>query len=165
MVRRDVERWTECVEVEAITRLTPYLQFARFASTLPEFRSLVHHRIRAAPLPVRLILKFLYRGPSSLYLWTDDIGPGLFIQHGVATMLAAESIGENCWINQHVIVGYSAKGRPVVGDNVRLASGAVVVGPVKIGDGAEIGLNAVVVKDVPPGTVMVAPLAQPLHKA
>ncbi|MCW2687526.1 MAG: serine acetyltransferase [Mycobacterium sp.] len=161
-VKRDVERWTECVEVEAIAKLTPYQQFARFAGSLPEFRSLMHLRTSAAPLPLRMLLKRMYPGLHSLCLWTTDIGPGFFIQHGVAAMIGAESIGANCWINQQVSVGFTAKGRPIIGDNVRIGAGAKVVGPIKIGDGATIGLNAIVMKDVPPGTVMVAPLAQPL---
>lgn len=161
-VRRDVERWTECVAVDAITQLSPYRQFARFAGSLPEFRSLVHYRIAAAPLPVRLVLKLFYPGLSSLYIHTPNIGPGLFIQHGVATIITAKAIGANCWINQEVSIGFDAKGRPIVGDNVRLAAGAKIFGPITIGDGATIGVNAIVVKDVPPGAVMVAPLARPL---
>ncbi|MFI8565527.1 hypothetical protein ACIGGF_03070 [Rhodococcus sp. NPDC078407] len=46
-----------------------------------------------------------------------------------------------------------------------VAAGAVVAGPIVLGDGVTIGANAVVVKDVPPGTVMAAPLAQPLTKS
>jgi serine O-acetyltransferase len=163
-VQRDVERWTECVEVPEIAALTPYGQFARFAATLPEFRSLMHVRIASAPFPVRLLLKKMYRGMGSLCLWTTDIGPGLFIQHGVATMIGAKSIGENCWINQQVSVGYTAKGAPIIGNNVRIAAGAKIVGPITIGDNAVIGINAIVMKDVPPGTVMVSPLAQQLEK-
>jgi serine O-acetyltransferase len=41
-----------------------------------------------------------------------------------------------------------------------IGAGAKVLGPITIGDGALIGANAVVVKDVPAGTVMAAPLAQ-----
>lgn len=158
----DVARWTECVKVDAISQLTPYQQFARFAGSLPEFRTLVHYRSRRAPLPLRLVLKFIYPGLSSLFINTPNIGPGLFIQHGVATIISAESIGANCWINQEVSIGWNPKGTPVVGDNVRLAAGAKIFGPIKIGDGATIGINAIVVKDVPPGTVMVSPLAKPL---
>lgn len=162
-VERDVARWTECVERPAIAALSPYGQFARFAATLPEFRTLMHVRIAAAPFPARLILKKMYRGMGSLCLWTTDIGPGFFIQHGVATLIGAQSIGENCWINQQVSVGYTAKGAPIIGNNVRIAAGAKVIGPITIGDNAVIGINAIVMKDVPPGTVLVSPIAKPLE--
>lgn len=161
---RDVERWTECVRVDAISASTPYEQFARFTGSLPEFRSLVHYRIQAAPLVLRLLLKLVYPGLATLDINTPNIGPGLFIQHGASTIITAESIGANCWINQEVSIGWNPKGRPVVGDNVRLAAGAKIFGPIKIGDGATIGINAIVIKDVPPGTVMVSPVAQPLER-
>lgn len=164
MVERDVARWTECVEKPAIAALSPYGQFARFAATLPEFRSLIHLRIIAAPFPVRLILRKMYRGMGSLCLWTYDVGPGFFIQHGVATMIGAKSIGENCWINQQVSVAYTKKGAPTIGNNVRICAGAKIVGPITIGDNAVIGVNAVVMKDVPPGAILVSPLAQPLEQ-
>ena len=91
---------------------------------------------------------------STLYLETGEIGGGLFIQHGFATMVAARSIGENCWINQQVTVGHSGKGCPVIGNNVMITAGAKVIGDITVGDNVVIGANAVVVKDVEPGAVM-----------
>ena len=60
-------------------------------------------------------------GRWSMYIETPEIGGGLFIQHGFATMIAAKSIGENCWINQQVTVGYKgSKIPPVIGNNVTI---------------------------------------------
>jgi len=69
--------------------------------------------------------------------------------------VAAKSIGENCWINQQVTIGYG-KGEepPVIGDNVMITCGAKVLGRITVGDGAVIGANAVVIRDVEPGAVM-----------
>ena len=47
----------------------------------------------------------------------------------------------------------------MIGDRVSIGAGAVVVGPVTVGDDARIGANATVVRDVPPGAVMLAPPA------
>jgi serine O-acetyltransferase len=44
---------------------------------------------------------------------------------------------------------------PIIGDNVRVGSGAKLLGPMRIGDGASIGANAVVTRDVPPMTTVV----------
>ena len=61
-------------------------------------------------------------------------------------------IGENCEISQHVTIG----GRgghyevPVIGNDVFIGDGAKVLGPIKVGNGAIIGANAVVLHDVPP---------------
>ena len=78
-----------------------------------------------------------------------------FIQHGFATMISAKEIGENCWINQQVTVGYKgSKIPPVIGNNVTITCGAKVLGNIHIGDGAVIGANAVVIRDVEEGAVM-----------
>ncbi|MCZ8379269.1 serine acetyltransferase [Mycobacterium sp. CPCC 205372] len=165
VVERDVEQWAECIKLDVILRLSPYRRFARCAGSLPEFRSLIHHRIHSAPALVRFVLRHVYRGERTLRLRTQDVGAGLFIQHGIGTMIDAASIGVNCWINQAVTIGPAADGgRPVIGNNVRIAAGARIIGAVTIGDKATIGLNGVVMSDVPAGTVMVTPLAQPLDK-
>jgi serine O-acetyltransferase len=53
---------------------------------------------------------------NTLFIYTKDIGPGLYIQHGFATIISAKSIGKDCWINQQVTIGYSnATDCPVVG--------------------------------------------------
>ena len=66
-------------------------------------------------------------------------------------------IGENCTIGKGVVIG-GRSGNPVVpiiGDSVLVGSNAVVIGPVKIGKGAQIGAGAVVVHDVPEYSVVV----------
>ncbi|WP_426350916.1 serine O-acetyltransferase [Alloiococcus sp. CFN-8] len=92
---------------------------------------------------------------NTLFIQSKEIGGGLFIQHGFSTMIAAESIGENCWINQQVTIGYSGHGRaPIIGDDVMITCGAKVLGSITVGDNAVIGANAVVIKDVEDGAVM-----------
>ncbi|MDI9894239.1 serine acetyltransferase [Rhodococcus sp. IEGM 1381] len=156
IVRADVDRWIECIGLPELNELGPYARFCYLASALREFRSLLHYRIRAAPTVIRAVLKVVYRGEPTLILEADSIGPGLFIQHGYATLVSAESIGSNCWINQNASVGYSSKGRPTLGDDVTVGPGAVVTGPIMLHDGCRIGPNAVVFRDVEPATTMLA---------
>jgi serine O-acetyltransferase len=52
-------------------------------------------------------------------------------------------------------VNAQVKRHPTVGNNVLLGAGAVILGAVTIGDGARIGANAVVTKDVPAGSTFV----------
>ncbi len=100
--------------------------------------------------------KIFYKECQTLVIYTKDIGPGLFIQHGICTIISADSIGENCWINQQVTIGYSDKThRPIIGNNVMITAGAKIIGGVKIGDNVTVGANAVVVKDVPDNCVVV----------
>ena len=72
-------------------------------------------------------------------------------------------IGRNCNITPGVLLGQINRGRkvgaPVLGDRVFLGSGAKVVGAVQVGDDAAIGVNALVLSDVPAGAVMAAPQA------
>lgn len=164
LVRADVAWWIECIDDAGLTELDEYSRFAYLAGALGEFRSLVHFRLRAAPAGARAVLRRLYRPERTLTLDAGRIGPALFIQHGVATIVTAESIGSHCWINQQVTIGHNARGRPTIGDRVRVGAGAVVVGPVILHDGATVGANATVVHDVAAGDTVVAPLAQRLPR-
>ena len=85
------------------------------------------------------------------------IGPGLFISHGQATILSADSIGADLHVHQGVTVGwdYRSERRPVIGNGVFIGAGAKVLGAVTVGDGARIGANAVVVTDVPAGATAI----------
>jgi serine O-acetyltransferase len=105
-----------------------------------------------------------------LDLGNTSIGPGLFIMHGNGTSVAAVRIGKNCWIHQHVVIGYGEAfelngvfpqletDTPSIGNNVTIYAGAKVLGRVRIGDNVTIGANTVVIEDVPPNaTVMGVP--------
>ncbi|MCZ8379279.1 serine acetyltransferase [Mycobacterium sp. CPCC 205372] len=156
-VRKDVQRWVDHHGDDDFAGLSGYGQFALLAHRYPEFRSVVHHRLQSTWLPVRLTLRMLYPGLRTLHLWTDDIGPGLVIEDGAGSIIGAESIGANCCIGAEVSVGFTAKGTPVVGDDVYFGSGAKVVGRISIGNGAIIGPNAVVMSDVESHAILQAP--------
>ena len=117
-----------------------------------EYRNLFYHRLGG----IGDVLSPLCRPLPSLYLATADIGPGLFIQHGFSTIIAAKRIGKNCWINQQVSIGYSnSSDCPTIGDSVWICAGAKVFGNVTIGSNSTVGANAVVVKDVPENCTVV----------
>jgi serine O-acetyltransferase len=90
------------------------------------------------------------------------IGPGVYFPHTSGTVIGAWSIGENSVIFQGVTLGakkldfaFEESARPKVGANVTIGAGAKVLGGVVIGDNAQIGANAVVLRDVPPGHLAV----------
>ncbi len=124
-----------------------------------EFRSLLYHRLSHGNQAGRIygaVLRRVRPGERTLFLSTNSIGPGLFIQHGFATIVSAQSVGANCWINQQVTIGFDETLRaPVIEDGARVHAGAIVIGPVTVGRGAIIGAGAVVTKDVPAGMVAV----------
>lgn len=145
----DLNRWGKIFHLEGSKTAV----LASLLWSKKEFRNLFIYRNSHRRI-YRGWIALWYRPMDTLFIETAEIGGGLFIQHGFATMIAAKSIGENCWINQQVTVGYTGKGCPVIGSNVMITCGAKVLGDISVGDGAVIGANAVVVKDVEPGAVM-----------
>lgn len=95
------------------------------------------------------------------------IGKGLFIDHGMGVVIGETAeIGNNVTIYHGVTLGGTGKDKgkrhPTVGNNVIIGCGAKVLGPITIGDGAKIGANAVVLKDVPTGVTAVGKPARNL---
>lgn len=117
-----------------------------------EFRNLFYFRFGR----VSRIFQFMCAPLPTLYVHSGKIGAGLFIQHGFASIIDAESIGDNCWINQQVSIGWAdTSGRPRIGNGVKVGAGAKVLGNITIGDNVKIGANAVVLRDVPPDCTVV----------
>lgn len=91
-----------------------------------------------------------------------QIGGGLKIAHTFGLVIGGGTIiGENCDVRQNVTLGGNFKKRdqeghtqPIVGNNVSIGAGAVLLGPVRIGYNSIIGANAVVTKDVPENVIV-----------
>jgi serine O-acetyltransferase len=82
------------------------------------------------------------------------IGGEFFIDHGSGVVIGETAeIGERVTLYQGVTLGGTGfqrgKRHPTLGDNVTVGSGAKLLGPIAVGDGAKIGANTVVVEDVP----------------
>ena len=82
------------------------------------------------------------------------IGKGLFIDHGMGVVIGETAeIGDYCTIYQNVTLGGTGKDHgkrhPTLGNNVLVGSGAKVLGPFKVGDNARIAAGAVVLTEVP----------------
>jgi len=99
-----------------------------------------------------------------------QIGRRMFIVHQSGIVLHPQLVaGDDCVIRQGVTLGFTdlARGRrmvgqrgPVMGSRVEIGAGAVIVGPITIGDDVKIGPNAVVMRSVPAGSVVTAPAAR-----
>jgi len=148
----DFKRWKEILLPQA-QQGHMFVPFLTLMTMNQEFRNLFYYRLGWISRPLRI----LCRPMDTLYINTKDIGPGLYIHHGFATVISAKKLGNNCWVNQQVTIGFSGKGEtpPEIGDNVRVSCGAKVLGPLKIGSNVKIGANAVVVKDVPDNVTVV----------
>ena len=155
----DVVRWAE---IEHRSMSVPASLVALVAER-PQFRNLMYHRLwhgnAAGRFAGKLCFLFLPK-ERTLFLNTCDIGPGLYLQHGFATIIGAERIGPRVWISQQVTVGTTVTdetviNRPVIEEGVSIGAGAKVIGPVRVGRDATIGAGAVVTHDVPAGMVAV----------
>lgn len=88
------------------------------------------------------------------------IGKGLFIDHGMGVVIGETAeLGDYCTLYQGVTLGGTGKDKgkrhPTLGRHVMIGSGAKVLGPVRIGDHAKVGANALVLIDVPPHSTAV----------
>ena len=88
------------------------------------------------------------------------IGPGFFIDHGMGVVIGETAeIGDDSTLYHGVTLGGTSwnkgKRHPTLGKGVVVGAGAKILGPITIGDGARVGSNAVVVRDVPPGATVV----------
>jgi serine O-acetyltransferase len=88
------------------------------------------------------------------------LGAGLFIDHATGVVIGETAkVGEDVTLYQGVTLGGTGrdtgKRHPTVGDRVTIGAGAKVLGPIIVGEDSRIGANAVVIKPVPPGSVVV----------
>ncbi len=89
-----------------------------------------------------------------------EIGRGLFIDHGAGVVIGETAIiGDDCTLYQGVTLGgtgkETGKRHPTLGNNVMVGAGAKLLGNFTIGDNAKIAAGAVVLRDVPPDSTAV----------
>ncbi len=97
------------------------------------------------------------------------LGPGLFIDHGMGVVIGETAeVGENVTLLHGVTLGGTSlkreKRHPTLGNNVVVGAGATILGAFKIGDGSRIGAGSVVVREVPPNSVVVGVPGRVTHK-
>ena len=88
------------------------------------------------------------------------IGKRLFIDHGMGVVIGETAqVGDDVTLYHGVTLGGTSwnkgKRHPTLGKGVVVGAGAKILGPILVGDGARVGSNAVVVKNVPPGATVV----------
>ena len=164
---RDLERFAAIEREGAPHVLICYLRTMRCPGLWAAAVYRLGHWTLRQPLWLRLILDPLYFLLHQLIqvLWAIDIsrraeiGAGLYIGHYCGIFVHSQAvIGENCSLSQDVAIGISGhgseRGVPRIGAHVYMAPGARLFGPIRVGDHARIGANAVVYKDVPPHAVV-----------
>lgn len=118
-------------------------------------------RSRALRAPFTIIYRFGYRASqwSGIDLpYIVRVGRRVRLEHSGGMVLSARSIGNDVVIRHNTTFGVSGlddvMGRPVIDDGAEIGVGAVILGRVRVGAGAIVGANAVVVRSVPPRAIV-----------
>lgn len=114
------------------------------------------HKIPVIPRVLSVLNRLIFATqlPASTRL-----GKGVRLNYsGLGTVIHARAvIGNNVEVGPGVVIGGRSKlyEVPIIEDDVQIGVGAKILGPIRVGRGAVIGANAVVLHDVPPGAVVV----------
>lgn len=140
----------------------------------PGFRAVIHHKF--SHFFYKIGLYFIARWISECSRWTTlieihpgaQIGKRLVIDHGAGLVVGETAIiGDDCILFHGVTLGgvsnAPVKRHPTLGNNVLIGAGAKILGPITVGDGAKVGANAVVTKNVTSHTTVAGIPAKPIH--
>lgn len=139
----------------------------------PGLHALWMHRLahrmyrRGLRLPARLVSQ-VSRAVTGIEIHPGaTIGPGLFIDHGMGIVIGETTeIGEDVTLYQGVTLGGTGKDvgkrHPTIRDGVIVGTGASLLGPLEVGEGAKIGAGSIVVKNVPANSTVVGNPGRPV---
>jgi serine O-acetyltransferase len=158
LIDQDLERWAEAKKInKSKTGLLVY-----FLTHATDFRTLFYFRLNNG---YKHILNLYCRKEGSFIIdITTKIKGGMLTGHPYCTILNADSIGENFYVNHLVTIGEINGKRPTIGNNVNIYTGAIVIGGITIGNHCSIGAGAVVTKSIPDNCVVVGNPAKIIKK-
>src|SRR5438094_9800034 len=142
----------------------------------PGFHALLIHRLAHGLWRIRMRWLARFVSHISRFLTGIEIHPGakigrrVFIDHGMGVVIGETAeLGDDVTLYQGVTLGGTsltrgAKRHPTLGNGVIVSSGARVLGPFRVGDGARIGAQAVVLSEVPDGATMVGIPPRPVRR-
>ena len=143
-------------------------------ATWPGIQAVLAHRVahglHGAGIPlVPRTIAMISRAATGIEIHpAAQLGEGLFIDHGAGVVIGETAeVGDNVTLYQGVTLGGTGfscgKRHPTVEDNVTIGSGAKLLGPIRVGHGAKVGANSVIVHDVPPNSTVVGNPGHPVR--
>lgn len=157
IIRSDIKAWARYRRFVDLRH--PNLSLLLLLTFQPEFRT--QFKLRLGGIGRLSLLG----GVNSCDLaYCKNIGKGFVLLHGYGTVFNTNvKIGNNCTVLHNVTIGAGPSGVPIIGNNVYIGAGAIIIGGIKIGDNVKIGAGAIVVKDVPSNTTMVSDKAKIIY--
>ncbi len=142
-IDKDIERWSVAKGMQG-NKISLLLNFLADSS---DFRTIFYFRNRG--IATKILNLYCRREKYFIIDITTKLGGGILTGHPYSTILNADAIGENFYVNHLVTVGEVEGKRPTIGNNVSIYTGAIVIGDITIGNNCIIGAGSVVTKSIP----------------
>ena len=154
-------------ELDCIFERDPAAQtYFEILTCYPGIHALLIHRLSHRLWALRLRWPARFLSHIARWLTGIEIHPGakigcrVFIDHGMGVVIGETAvIGDDCTLYHGVTLGGTSwkkgKRHPTLGNGVVIGAGAKILGPITVGDGARVGSNSVVLKNVPAGATVV----------
>lgn len=164
-LQKDIEQWKTTFHEEYPLKI---LLLIALLVKYRDFRNLFYYRlrmvmrnrntssIRKAIIGVLMAFSQIVLPRLNTLMIDGNIGGGLTLYHCYYGIICPENMGENCKIWHGVTIGLNKNKTPIIGNNVRISTGAVVIGGIKIGDNSLIGPNSLVVRNVTANSVVIS---------
>jgi serine O-acetyltransferase len=156
LIKADIDRYKVDCKINCPILLFFFVDFYPvFLLRIEEYAGLSSGFIKFILNIFAIIMRPFVQGFSSTRIYRGvTVGRGILLHACVGTAITPKAvIGANCTIFSCVTIAHRADGKgsgaPVIGDNVKIMSGAKIIGPVSIGDNCIIGANSVVSKNMP----------------
>lgn len=158
LIDQDIKRWSEAKKIHGSnTKL-----LVHFLTYSKDFRTLFYFRTRGF---ISHVLNLYCRKDATFKIDIfTKLGGGVLTGHPYCTILNAEEIGENFYVNHLVTIGEEKGKRPKIGNNVSVYTGAIIIGDITIGNNCIIGAGSVVTKSIPDNCVAVGNPAKIIKK-
>ncbi|WP_103068559.1 serine O-acetyltransferase [Aquimarina sediminis] len=154
----DIDRWAAVKGM----KMGKYVLLLDFLANSRDFRTIFYFRTRSL---VSHALNIYCRKQSNFTIdISTKLGGGIVTGHPYCTILNADAIGDNFYVNHLVTIGEEKGKRPTIGNNVSIYTGAIVIGDITIGDNCIIGAGSVVTKSIPDNCTAVGNPARILTK-
>lgn len=140
--------------LKQINKMPIFVKLLYLLKVDPYFHELFKYRCRK----IKLRHLFIFKNKNFYIPLDTKIAGGVTYNHPFSTILNAKYIGKCIHIKNNTTIGNKNDDenmRPIIGDNVYIGAGAIIIGNIKVGNNVVIGAGAVVVKDVPDRAIIV----------